>query len=297
LCSLFSPSVLAPLYIACWRNHVSLVRLLLEWGADPNIQANGNVAALNVATEHVLTEIAQLVSKYTNQVNSTTLQSRITSIGSIHKENKFTKTAVARLTTLIPKDIDHAGAGSCFIENSVPESVLEFLDGLWSTLPLASATDLKKKKSGTGAPCSDRYFFCDAEGYFSTMLANHIESTLNRNDDSMINVMVFPHMRFLNYREPGSVLAPHVDLFKKDANTGKRSTHTFILYLKDCDEGGETALLKELSSGGPLAEHEVIAKVSPKRGRLLLFPHAAPHEGREVISTPKLLLRGEIWVQ
>jgi hypothetical protein len=29
----------------------------------------------------------------------------------------------------------------------------------------------------------------------------------------------------------------------------------------------------------------------------LLFPHACPHEGGKVISTPKLLLRGEVMIQ
>ena len=75
--------------------------------------------------------------------------------------------------------------------------------------------------------------------------------------------------------------------------TGKRSTHTFILYLTDCKEGGETALLKELSQHGPHDFHQVLSAISPRRGRLLLFPHACPHQGNKVISTPKLLLRGE----
>jgi hypothetical protein len=175
------------------------------------------------------------------------------------------------------------------------------------------------------------------------------------------------------------------------------STHTFILYLTDCDEGGETALLKTIpttvlppstdadadsdadadadadeqqeeegkdngkkeeeekgigsSSAGRShkakkrrarlrAEKEralagatsaestetgteaaaawgdtdgidpnLVVSVKPRRGRLLLFPHAAPHEGCPVLLpavtaataggqgalTTKLLLRGESW--
>jgi hypothetical protein len=37
-----------------------------------------------------------------------------------------------------------------------------------------------------------------------------------------------------------------------------------------------------------------LAKVTPKRGRLLLFPHNCPHKGNAVVDVPKLLLRGEI---
>ena len=144
----------------------------------------------------------------------------------------------------------------------------------------------------------------------------------------------------------------------------RASTHTFILYLSDCREGGETRLLKAIPSkmagiGGDEEEEEdkeegrggsrsakaqrrhrarlrrqkeaqhklripsaqaqgqgdshgidpnVLVSVRPRRGRLLLFPHAAPHEGRPVVirrlpeeqgqeqggsCAAKLLLRGE----
>jgi hypothetical protein len=39
---------------------------------------------------------------------------------------------------------------------------------------------------------------------------------------------------------------------------------------------------------------DVIAAVAPKRGRVLIFPHACPHDGATVVEVPKLLLRGEI---
>ena len=68
------------------------------------------------------------------------------------------------------------------------------------------------------------------------------------------------------------------------------STHTFLLYLRDCADGGETELLHTLASG------EVIATCAPRRGRLLLFPHACPHAGRAVRAAAKLLLRGEIYL-
>ena len=58
--------------------------------------------------------------------------------------------------------------------------------------------------------------------------------------------------------------------------------------------GGETVLLeKEGPNVG--ASGQVLATVEPRRGRLLVFPHACPHAGLAVIDAPKLLLRGEFY--
>ena len=38
----------------------------------------------------------------------------------------------------------------------------------------------------------------------------------------------------------------------------------------------------------------VIASVAPKRGRLLIFPHACPHAGLAVVDVPKIVVRGEL---
>ena len=33
---------------------------------------------------------------------------------------------------------------------------------------------------------------------------------------------------------------------------------------------------------------------TPKRGRLLIFPHACPHAGLAVVDVPKIVVRGEL---
>lgn len=293
----------ASLYIACWRNNVRLVRLLLEWGADPDIQAAGKMCIMNVTGKETLPLISMAISKSGETIfdTSTTLERRLSIIESKQEDDNCSKIEQgnkSELNILIPNQSDHPGAGSCYIDHSMMESTLQLLDQLWSILPVASSADIKKKKTNATAPCSDRYYFCDAEGVVCKALKNCIERTLNDSGpSSIVSATIFPHMRFLCYTKGGSVLSPHVDLFKKDWESGKRSTHTFILYLRDCKIGGETALLKELSSDGPMAQHEVMASISPKRGRLLLFPHTTPHEGSKVVSTPKLLLRGEVLLQ
>ena len=101
------------------------------------------------------------------------------------------------------------------------------------------------------------------------------------------------------------------------------STHTFIIYLTDCQEGwGDTVLLNSMKSSilastdtpnpnlsgaevsssfsspstytsytGP--ESNIIRSIQPKLGRLLLFPHSCPHSGLPVQKDCKLLIRGE----
>ena len=66
---------------------------------------------------------------------------------------------------------------------------------------------------------------------------------------------------------------------------------TFILYLTDCSAGGETVLLDQL-----VQPSAVLATVTPRRGRLLVFPHACPHKALPVVAhgLPKILLRGEM---
>lgn len=96
-------------------------------------------------------------------------------------------------------------------------------------------------------------------------------------------------MRFLSYFHQGSKLSRHIDLCRVD-DSGQRSTHSFLLYLSDCTEGGETILFDNLTSD------DNAVRVKPRKGRLLLFPHKCPHEGNIVVTTPKVLIRGEAMI-
>ena len=176
------------------------------------------------------------------------------------------------------------------IDGAVPEPLLEKLDALFASLPLAP-----RYKCTQGL--NDRAYFCDAEGWVSAALAGAVASAAAAaaaagGEGVPIVGTPIAHMRCLLYAEAGGGLPPHVDLSRTDA-TGRTSTHTFILYLSGCAEGGETVLLESLSLG----KGSVRAAVTPVRGRLLLFPHACPHLARPVVAEglPKLLLRGEMY--
>ena len=155
---------------------------------------------------------------------------------------------------------------------------------------------------------------------------------------------VLPRMRVLRYTRAGGALPPHTDLPRVGAG-GRRSTHTFLLYVGDCGEGGaarpvdsgrtliarrsrparaflclshsaptkrkrparhagETLLLEALPGDERLARagglapgaRTTLARVPPRRGRLLLMPHACPHAAAPTAgSAPKVVIRGELW--
>ncbi len=290
-----------PLYLACWKNHVDLVEMFLQWGADHSIDANGMMSPWNVAEENNHSGVVQVLQKYSSNTNLHTksLRERIGITLSSTKEEACHQSSRS-ISTLI-HDKSHVGFGSFYIDNLFHDNIMHSLDELYQSIPIAAASEVKKKKMGKNVPCSLRHYFCDAEGYLRTLIGDHITNVL-RNSNTMeqfaykdLHAYVFPQMRFLNYDQPGGELLPHVDLTKVDTLSGKRSTHTFILYLQDCEIGGETALLQKLSELGPLSYHEIIQPtIKPRRNRILVFPHACPHQGLKVVSTPKILLRGEV---
>jgi hypothetical protein len=212
---------------------------------------------------------------------------------------------------------DHPGSGSFYVDGLFSEEFLSMLSATHGSIPAAPAT----KES-----CSSRTYFFDATRVTARAIEAAVRSVLRAaagHEDTGLDagesncVAVLPGMRFLHYVNSGGSLAAHVDLAKKDVISGLDSTHTFVIYLSDCAEGGETALLdclcvpKSRSSDGELEEdlphhhdfripahmlegRKVISAVQPRRGRLLVFQHLCPHLGNVVRDPPKLLLRGEL---
>ncbi|CAJ1967336.1 unnamed protein product [Cylindrotheca closterium] len=161
------------------------------------------------------------------------------------------------------------------IDDAIPESKLQCIDAFRETLELNSKR-----------PTVDRRFFADEIG--TRPMATALEDALN---SMMISgkFHVFQYQRFLEYRKEGASLDPHTDGTKICDNTNYKSTHTLLLYLSDCKEGGETLILNQCSW-----DATVLYPTKPQRGRILLFPHACPHAGNVVKDVPKICLRAEV---
>ncbi|KAL3769601.1 hypothetical protein ACHAWO_011547 [Cyclotella atomus] len=113
-----------------------------------------------------------------------------------------------------------------------------------------------------------------------------------------LQVHILSYMRFLEYNNVGGNLDAHTDGNKICESTGRQSTHTMLLYLSNCEVGGETRLLyKEPTSvTQQTAKYVTIEAVKPVIGRILLFPHATLHEGAPTVDVPKICLRAEVAV-
>jgi len=288
-----------PLYLACWKGSCVVVKLLLDYGANITISANGGSTCYSIAKRHSRNDVLSLFERYYQGISAIALN--INKTITINDDHNY------RVSVLIDSSNNHPGAGSYIVDNTLTEEELCYLDSLWKSLPIADACN-EVDEQYIGATVSkneyrpSRRYFCDAEEEIQHMLKGCVQAARNASikecseSTSTTNSTVvkdspssvFKHIRFLTYEKPGGVLPPHVDLCRVDDASGVRSTHTFILYLTDCDHGGGTALLESLK------DPQVLAVAQPKRGRAIMFPHSCPHSGLEVSVVPKVLLRGEV---
>jgi Ankyrin repeat len=279
-----------PLFVAAHVGNVRVVDMLLEYHSPQDVQAtcvaHGGVTLLGAARANghdavvrTLLEFLETDSAHDAWDGEGSFSHPDVALVRLRHDVDASPSCVPTFTVLIGPEADHAGAGSYLIDDCLSARSLEILKALWAALP--EAADTKKKD----VPCSTRRYFCDAEGHIQDALVAAMKSCFGADDD----FQVFPHMRFLCYSEPNTALASHLDLPRTDLRSGLRSTHTLLLYLTDCDEGGATCLLGSLNE----SDRTVLARVRPRRARLFLFPHECPHEGEAVVDVPKLLLRGE----
>ncbi|KAL9189999.1 hypothetical protein ACHAXT_009674 [Thalassiosira profunda] len=291
------------LYVACWKGPLVAVRLLLEYGADATIAAHGGSTCCSVAAAYERHDVLRLLAGFGKALDASIRSSVADNATAADRQR-----AVPQVSLLIDPKADHPGAGACIIDNAVSEDEIQQLVELWQSLPTVKVDNqgeeaddfIQSNKSESKEKSSyrpSRSYYCDAEEEVHRMLDGCLQVARTAStedggkslqaDTSNPLSSVFKHLRFLNYERPGGILPPHVDLCRIDDATGLRSSHTFILYLTDCEEGGGTALLNTLKDG------KVLAVAQPKRGRALIFPHLCPHSGLETV-TPKLLLRGEV---
>jgi predicted 2-oxoglutarate/Fe(II)-dependent dioxygenase YbiX len=89
-------------------------------------------------------------------------------------------------------------------------------------------------------------------------------------------------LRYYRY-DPGQKFAPHFDGYYERPN-GERSHFTFMAYLNDGFEGGETVF----------RQHTPVIRIRPESGMALVFYHKQLHEGAPVISGRKYVLRTDV---
>ncbi|MBE7368010.1 prolyl hydroxylase family protein [Ramlibacter pallidus] len=87
-----------------------------------------------------------------------------------------------------------------------------------------------------------------------------------------------PRFRYYRY-VPGQRFKWHMDGAYDDGN-GTRSILTFMVYLNEGYEGGETRFR--------------LTSITPREGLALVFDHEQIHEGAEVLSGAKYVLRSDV---
>ncbi|UTN05028.1 2OG-Fe(II) oxygenase [Flavobacterium bizetiae] len=115
----------------------------------------------------------------------------------------------------------------------------------------------------------------DYASFFWQKLQPHVKSEVGNSFAIGLNEM----FRFYKYN-PGQRFKMHRDGSYKRSES-EYSYYTFLIYLNDSYEGGET----KFASG------EIIM---PKTGTALIFEHSQRHEGAALISGIKYVLRSDI---
>jgi len=183
--------------------------------------------------------------------------------------------------------------------NTPPAELLWSVDGFYSPEECAAAIAASEAAgfeealvtTGRGMVMNkevrnnDRRIFDDpqlAATLFNRIRVNVPEFVRERHDEPKTEWQVCGlNERFRMYRYgPGHRFSPHYDGAFHRIPDREESALTFMIYLNDDFEGGETAF------------EELVVK--PKCGSALLFFHAIRHEGREVTRGHKYVLRSDV---
>jgi hypothetical protein len=121
---------------------------------------------------------------------------------SIKLLDSYSYESLVPFNTFISENTKHPGAGKSYIIDNVLTN--EFLEYIYNQFLIVPVFEIKKDKA-----CSDRSYYCDYNGLVSNYLSKVIFKTLvsiNSDDNNNVNnnrVYVFPHMRFLHYKNQG----------------------------------------------------------------------------------------------
>ena len=281
------------LFMAAWQGHADVVELLLAFGAEADTCSASGVSACASAYAH--DHAAVVAALQPDAGAAPPAPPEASSAAPPHVD-----LAAASFTWLIPHDVSHAGAGSWCVDGSFSAPFLARVEAAYGRCADAAAAGVDHNPNRhfrAGDP--DRRFFCDEEGFVTAALEAVLAWVRERACGVAMDVprSAVPFMRFLSYTEPAQQLPAHVDASKWDirnerrGHRGERSTHTFMLHLRDCAVGGGTHLLEPTDTEA----RAPTATVTPVRGRLVVFPHKCLHAGAVTESVPMILLRGELF--
>ena len=238
--------------VAAWRGHAHALALLAWFGADLHRASFEGSTPVEAALARGNADVLLVLRGYGIIVPAPrdSLPRRISKNTSI-------------MTLLDRGDAEGLDArGGFCVDGAFGEAFLGRLEVLWRSLPVSAEEQTGGRpgrlKGGGGRgyaqTCAKRSLFCDVAGVVGPVLGRAVTAALGEEAGAEAGgngVHVFSRMRFLHYPDAGGSMQPHVDLSKKDVGPkGKglrpalTSTHTFILHLFDCKEGGETVFLR-----------------------------------------------------
>jgi len=105
-------------------------------------------------------------------------------------------------------------------------------------------------------PTVDRRFYCDSTRkvisdplesivrHALELASNYSVKSANDKENAFV-VYCNKYLRFLEYKTVGGELLPHRDGIKTCEDTCIKSTHTLLLFLSDCEIGGETLIMDD----------------------------------------------------
>lgn len=135
---------------------------------------------------------------------------------------------------------------------------------------------------------NDRATWVDED--FAARLWERVRVFLPTEIEGFAAVGLVPRFRFYRY-DPGQQFKRHRD-GRETTDTGQVSRVTFLIYLNDGYEGGETRFSEYEYSTGQGVKQEI--DVRGKTGMGLFFIHERRHEGAEVTKGCKYVIRTDV---
>ena len=135
---------------------------------------------------------------------------------------------------------------------------------------------------------NDRAEFTDTA--FASELWARVEACVPPVLDGARATGLYPEFRFYRY-DPGQRFKRHVD-GAVDMPNGDRSKLTFLIYLNQGYDGGDTVFSTYEYGAGDVIVHE--RRVVPQTGMVLVFRHELKHEGEELTAGRKYVLRTDV---